>query len=480
MALLFMTSTRLKSRNLIGRGIALGFIAFVISSAFGPSAVVPCSYGQGGAGGGQAGMPAFNEPTFKERMYEAGGLPVREVREGAVILSVKVEGNQSVSENFILSQMQSREDRAFDKETFNRDIAALYRTQLFRKIDSYPTETPEGVHIRLVVSERPIIKSVEFLGNERVDEGPLKKYSGLQKGDPLDPLSLNSALGRLIQYYQDKGMNQVDIQIIKGLKPGEREVQFLIHEGPVERINTIRMIGNVEFKEDLLKHRIKSRDSRMGLTSFAGNKCSDAKLVDDRDGLLGYYRSLGYFDARVDYQKAYNEAGDFVDVTFVISEGKRYYINSVSIIGTKRYQPSELIPHMTMKSDAAFLQINKLKDEKFLRDLFGAQGHIFCDVEGEVVYQPNNNRVDIVYHVREGDVYRASDIRVNIDGDHTQRRVVLQPLRNLRPGQTIDSRELENGERRLRYSTIFNTDPSRGELPSVSVQPPERMEDDSF
>ena len=480
MALLFMTSTRLKSRNLIGRGIALGFIAFVISSAFGPNAVVPCSYGQGGAGGGQAGMPAFNEPTFKERMYEAGGLPVREVREGAVILSVKVEGNQSVSENFILSQMQSREDRAFDKETFNRDIAALYRTNLFRKIDSYPTETPEGVHIRLVVSERPIIKSVEFLGNERVDEGPLKKHSGLQKGDPLDPFSLNSARGRLIEYYQDKGMNQVDIQIIKGLKPGEREVQFLINEGPVERINTIRMIGNVEFKEDLLKHRIKSRDSRMGLTSFAGNKCSDAKLVDDRDGLLGYYRSLGYFDARVDYQKAYNEAGDFVDVTFVISEGKRYYINSVSIIGTKRYQPSELIPHMTMKSDAAFLQINKLKDEKFLRDLFGAQGHIFCDVEGEVVYQPNNNRVDIVYHVREGDVYRASDIRVNIDGDHTQRRVVLQPLRNLRPGQTIDSRELENGERRLRYSTIFNTDPSRGELPSVSVQPPERMEDDSF
>ena len=59
MALLFMTSTRLKSRNLIGRGLALGFIAFVISSAFGPSAVVPCSYGQGGAAdtGGGAGAP---------------------------------------------------------------------------------------------------------------------------------------------------------------------------------------------------------------------------------------------------------------------------------------------------------------------------------------------------------------------------------------------------------------------------------------
>lgn len=480
MALMFMIRSRLQRRARLIRGAALGIIGFAFSSTLGPNEMVPCAYGQGGAGGGQAGMPAFNEPTFKERMYEAGGLPVREVRDGAVILSVKVEGNQSVSENFILSQMQSREDRAFDKETFNRDIAALYRTNLFRKIDSYPTETPEGVHIRLVITERPIIQSVDFLGNERVDEGPLKKHSGLQKGDPLDPFSLNSARGRLIEYYQDKGMNQVDIQIIKGLKPGEREVQFLINEGPVERINSIHMIGNVEFSEDLLKARIKSRDSRMGLTSFFGNKCSDSKLAEDRDALLGYYRSLGYFDARVDYQKAYNEAGDFVDVTFVISEGNRYFINSVSIVGSKRYQPSELIPHMTMKSDAAFLQVNKMKDEKFLRDLLGAQGHIFCDVEGEVVYQPNNNRVDIVYHVREGDVYRASDVRVTIDGDHTQRRVVLQPLRNLRPGQIIDSRELENGERRLRYSTIFNTDPSRGDLPSVSVQPPERLEDDSF
>ncbi|MEI8212078.1 MAG: POTRA domain-containing protein [Planctomycetota bacterium] len=434
----------------------------------------------GGGGGGGAGMPAFNEPTFKERLYEAGGIPSREIAtEGSVILSVKVEGNQSISESFILSQMQSREDRAFDKETFNRDISALYRSSLFRKIDPYFTQTPEGVHIRLIVSERPIIRSVEFLGNERLEDGALKKHAGVQKGDPLDPISVNSAKSRLIEFYQDKGMNQVDVQIIKGLKPSDRDVQFLISEGPVERINSIRIIGNVAFTEELLKARIKSRDSRMGITMYIGNKCSDLKLNEDRDALLAYYRSLGYFDARVDYQKSYNEAGDFVDVTFVISEGERYTINSVSIVGMERYQPEELLPNMKMKSTNSFLQTNKLKDEKLLRDVFGAQGHIFCDVEGEVIYQPDH-RVDIIYRVREGDIYRASDIRVHIDGDFTKRHVVLQPLRNLRPGAIIDSRELENGERRLRYSTIFNTDPSRGEVPRIEVQPPEKVDDNDF
>jgi outer membrane protein insertion porin family len=375
--------------------------------------------------------------------------------------------------------MQSREDRAFDKETFNRDISALYRSSLFRKIDPYFTQTPEGVHIRLIVSERPIIRSVEFLGNERLEDGALKKHAGVQKGDPLDPISVNSAKSRLIEFYQDKGMNQDDVQIIKGLKPSDRDVQFLISEGPVERINSIRIIGNVAFTEELLKARIKSRDSRMGITMYIGNKCSDLKLNEDRDALLAYYRSLGYFDARVDYQKSYNEAGDFVDVTFVISEGERYTINSVSIVGMERYQPEELLPNMKMKSTNSFLQTNKLKDEKLLRDVFGAQGHIFCDVEGEVIYQPDH-RVDIIYRVREGDIYRASDIRVHIDGDFTKRHVVLQPLRNLRPGAIIDSRELENGERRLRYSTIFNTDPSRGEVPRIEVQPPEKVDDNDF
>ena len=421
--------------------------------------------------GGNGGMPAFSEPTFREKLYEAGGIAQRENHDGKMILSVSVEGNQSVSESFILSQMQSREDRPFDKETFNRDMSTLYRTNLFRKIDSYVDEAPQGVRLRLIVAERPIIQSVEFLGNERMNEGPLKKHAGIQKGDALDPISINSARGRLVELYQDKGMNQVDIQILKGLKPGERDVHFLINEGPVERVNSIRFVGNEAFGSDLLKARIKSRDSRGGVTKYIGNLCSDLKLAEDREALLGYYRSLGYFDAKVDFQKAYDPSGSFVDVTFVIYEGERYRISSVSISGTERYNPEELMPQMKLKPNEPFLLSKKMQDERLLLDVYGAQGHIFCEVEGEVVYQPEKQMVDIVYKVTEGDVYRASDVRVHIDGDFTRRHVVLQPLRNLRPAEIIDKRELDNGKRRLIYSTIFNTDPSRGEIPRIEVSP---------
>lgn len=447
----------------LGSGLAFGLLVSTASIGW-------C---QGPGSGPSGGMPAFNEPSFRERLYEAGGIADREVHNGKSILAVGIEGNQTVSDSFILSQMQSREDRPFDKETFNRDMGALYRTNLFRKIDSYIDETPEGIRLRLIVSERPIIRSVEFLGNERMNEGPLKKHAMLSKGDALDPISVNSAKGRLIELYKDKGMNQVDIQVAKGLRTGDRDVHFLINEGPVERVNSIQFFGNNEFSSELLKARIKSRDARSGLTKYVGNICSDLKLDEDRETLLGYYRALGYFDAKVDYQKSYNSEGDFVDVAFVIYEGDRYGVASVSIAGTERYNAEELLPSMKLKSQEPFLLTKKLQDERFLLDVYGAQGHIYCEVEGEVVYQPDKRMVDIVYKVKEGDVYRASDIRVHIDGDFTRRHVVLQPLRNLRPGEIIDKRELDAGRRRLVFSTIFNTDPSRGEVPRIEVSPVE-------
>ena len=447
----------------LGSGLAFGLLVSTASIGW-------C---QGPGSGPAGGMPAFSEPSFRERLYEAGGIADREVHNGKSILAVGIEGNQTVSDSFILSQMQSREDRPFDKETFNRDMGALYRTNLFRKIDSYIDETPEGIRLRLIVSERPIIRSVEFLGNERMNEGPLKKHAMLSKGDALDPISVNSAKGRLVELYKDKGMNQVDIQVAKGLRTGDRDVHFLINEGPVERVNSIQFFGNNEFSSELLKARIKSRDARSGVTKYVGNICSDLKLDEDRETLLGYYRALGYFDAKVDYQKSYNSEGDFVDVAFVIYEGDRYGVASVSIAGTERYNAEELLPSMKLKSQEPFLLTKKLQDERFLLDVYGAQGHIYCEVEGEVVYQPDKRMVDIVYKVKEGDVYRASDIRVHIDGDFTRRHVVLQPLRNLRPGEVIDKRELDAGRRRLVFSTIFNTDPSRGEVPRIEVSPVE-------
>ncbi len=438
-------------------------------------AVTPSlAFAQMGGPGGGDNAPAFFEPKFKDKLYESGGPRARQPKDGAIILSVTIEGNRTVSTNRIMSAIQSREDRVYDVDTLNRDIAELHRTNLFRKIEPQLAEVEHGVHIKLIVTENPIVNNVFFTGNQRIEDSQLRKQVGITKGDALDRISINSAKSRLREYYQDQGMSQATIDVASGLQTGQLDVEFVIKEGPVERIKSITFEGNKDFSSEELRVKISSRDSRwfVGRYLFNRNLASDFKIEGDVQALIAHYRKLGYFDARVNCRKDYDTSGAWVDLTFIIFEGYRYKVKSVSITGTKRYEPHELLPYMKSKEGEYFHMGNKAGDERFIYDLYGRQGHYFCEVTGELVYQPGNE-VDIIYTVNEGDIYRISDVRVHLEGEHTKERVLLHPLASIRPGSIINSKEMEGAERRLQHTTIFNNDPSQGIVPKLKVEPPE-------
>ncbi|MFN9789114.1 MAG: hypothetical protein ACK54R_05215, partial [Pirellulaceae bacterium] len=52
-------------------------------------------------GGGQ-NMPAFEDPSFRDKLWEAGGPAFRDARSGKMIVDVQIEGNQTVSEHKVL------------------------------------------------------------------------------------------------------------------------------------------------------------------------------------------------------------------------------------------------------------------------------------------------------------------------------------------------------------------------------------------
>ncbi|MDZ4848017.1 MAG: POTRA domain-containing protein [Pirellulaceae bacterium] len=435
--------------------------------------------GGGGAPGG-SNVPLFDEPKFRDRVYEAGG-PQFDSKSGLPILLVTIEGNATVSQHKIVSHMQSRIDRNYDQDTFNRDIGELYRTGLFEKIEPFihqtpEGETPQGVHIRLIVREKPTVKSVTFHGNQPIDDRQLKKHCGLDVGDPTGPSAVNAARSRILEYFQDQGFNNADVQVVSGNKPGERDIVFKISEGELERTWEIKFVGNVEFSSALLKAKIKSRDSRYGVTAYAFNKASPESAAEDKDRLLNYYRSLGYFDARVDHVIDYDDKGKWIYLTFVISEGKRYNVRNVEVAGNQYYKTDEIMPLFRIQKDEPFNQSKKNHDERLIRDLYGERGFIFADIVGQVKYLPEN-QVDILYSVAEGDVYRASDVRIHIEGDgHTKRDVVLTKIGDVRPGRIISSVDMEVGERNLAASSIFNINPADGGPPRIEVLPPDEVD----
>jgi outer membrane protein insertion porin family len=467
---------RLSIRTLIFTSIQFG-MALGLAGVF--SQYVLAQMG-GGGGGAQQSAPVFDDPTFRDRLYENGGPQFRDNKSGKLISSVVIEGNRTVSDHKILSHMQSRVDRIYDKDTFNRDIGELYRTGLFERIDpgfGY-SEDGQSVQIKLTVREKPTVKSVIFHGERGLNESQLRKHCGLDPGDPFSPSSVMAARNRLIEYYQDQGFNNADVRIVAGDKPGDRDVVFEISEGEVERIEEINFVGNKAFSSDLLKARIKSRDARMGVTRYIFNKASKESLDADREQLLKYYRSLGYFDARIDYALDYDDTGKWMYVTFVISEGEQYSVRKIELAGNQYFSSSEIMPLFKLHEDEPFNLGKKAYDERLIRDLYGEKGFIFADIVGQVKYLPEN-KVDILYNVAEGDIYRASDVRVHIEGDgYTKRNVVLTKMANIRPGSILSAPDIEQAERILQASSIFDTNPQNGGPPRIEVEPPDQANSD--
>jgi outer membrane protein insertion porin family len=434
------------------------------------------TYAQGSPDNIQSALPAFNEPSFKDRLYANGGPMIVDSKNGKRVAKVTIEGNQSISEHNILSRMETREERIFDMDVFSRDLAELHRTGYFQFVRPVISETEDCVELRLVVSERATIREVTFHGNQVYSDKKLLKYCGFQVGDPISPQTVLAARNRMEEFYRSEGFNQASVEAFEGSKPGDRKIVYRISEGELERVDNIEFVGNVAFSSELLQTKIQTKDSDFfipKISRYFRNKAILDKIEDDEIILTEYYRSLGYFDARIRHTRKYDASGKWVTLVFVISEGEPYNVRNVSIEGNQYYATEKIQPFLEVLPNTEYRQVKKINDERFLRDAYGTVGFIFADVVARLELEPETHMVDIVYEIDEGDIYRCSDVNIHINGDksYTKENVARNLMSDIRPGDIYDSVAITNAKRRLGSTQVFETNPANGEPPRLVIKP---------
>ena len=270
---------------------------------------------------------SIEQPDSIELLPSTGGDTDQDER----IVEVRIEGNETV-EISKLPQLNTRAGQIFDPQAIEEDVRTLHRTRKFIDVLPKYVRVRQGVVVVFTVVERPTLRYVKFVGNERVTTRTLRKKAEIDVGDSIDSYVVEEARRRVESYYHEKGYDKARVTTVEGTKPGDRGAVFLVDEGRSRKSFWTTFVGNTIATDARLLTQIKSKP---GFFWFLGGDVDHEKIDADVDTLTAYYRSLGFFQARVGREvQVLNGIGrDWALLTFVINEGPRYRVRNVSFLG---------------------------------------------------------------------------------------------------------------------------------------------------
>ncbi len=402
--------------------------------------------------------------------------PSHETASEPQVVDVRIEGSRQTPDEEILRQIHTRPGRPYDAEEIEDDVRRLSGTRKFVEVNPRYQDVPGGRIVIFEVIERPVLRYVKFVGNQKTltstwkSKKNLLKEAGIKPGDALDPFAVEEGRRRIEEHYRDKGYSQVRVTIAEGTETSDRGAIYVINEGPKKRVLWTNFVGNTVARDAKLRTKIQSKP---GIFWIFNGDLNRKKLEEDKERLTDYYRGLGYFRAKVSVLPP-DPTKSWQLMTFVIDEGPRYVVRNVSFVGNAKIPTEKLAGKLKLQGGEFFNQAKMRSDRASIRDQYGAVGHIFADVEPDLRFFPEPGQLDIVYNIREGKPYRVGRINVDILGEnpHTRISTVLNRL-SLAPGDLVDVRELRASERRLKASGLFEHDPMRGISPQIVVRPPE-------
>ncbi len=298
------------------------------------------------------------------------------------VSKVDFEGNTSIASDKIRPKLLSRVGEPLVQTTVETDLKTLMGTRWFSEVRYYLDESPAGSGqwaLVFVVREMPVLTKVVFRGRKAVSLKEIDDTTLLKAGNRADAARARLAIGRILRLYHEKGYDLAAVTLLEGGNVGDARVVIEIFEGPKVKIGEINIAGNHFASAAQLKTRIGTGEQILGRY---GNYHSD-RLDDDRQKLIDYYYSQGFFEVKVTPVTRPGAEQGLVDLTFVISEGTRYCVRKVIIEGNTSIRSDELRKDLELRSGKPFTRAMKEADKNRFLLRYGAIGFIDAQIKSE-------------------------------------------------------------------------------------------------
>lgn len=379
------------------------------------------------------------------------------------VTKLQFEGLVISTQAYVRSIVQTSEGSPFDETVAAEDVARLEATRKFSTASYRSEVTAAGVVVTFVVTEFPSVRSISFTGNVKFSDKALLKKIDVKEGAPLDMFAVRQGAEAILEMYRDEGYGQAVVGYDDALLRESGELLYQIEEGPRVRVRKITFEGNDNIDKAEL---VKKVTTKTYLWIFRDGKFDEDAVEADAANLQGYYREQGYLDSRVSYQVDTPDDPEKLQLTFLISEGTRYSVESIGFRGNTLLNDDELRAMLTLEVGAPILESKLDADVKAIRKHYADDGYIFSTVRPIRVFSDEPDKVQVTIDIEEGSQYNVG--RIVVRGNERTRDKVIRREMELFPGEVFNLSKAQQSEKNLQSSRLFS---------SASVSPVGDQED---
>jgi len=363
-----------------------------------------------------------------------------------VIKDIHVEGSRRVHDAVILGRVKSTVGSTFNPSLLSEDIRAIFGLGFFDDVQLRVEDFEGGVKVVFVVTERPFVRDVDFVGHKKADRETLQEKIDIKLGSVYNPVDVQRAVEKLRDYYEDEGYFEVQITPnVEKFSDGDVRLVFSIVEGRQMTIDTIVFRGNKGLTDAQLKDAMETKERQYFILR---GKVQRQRLDSDVDRIIAAYNDNGYIQARVEStDTAIDRELARVTITIVVVEGPQFRVGTVQITGVTLLPEREIVRQIKFKAGDVF-SVGKVRDSvQGILNLYSTIGRASADVNPKRDQLAATNQINVTFEVSEGpEVYVE---RINISGNVRSEDKILRRELPLREGDLYTLQKRERARQKL-------------------------------
>ncbi|MDA8242908.1 MAG: outer membrane protein assembly factor BamA, partial [Elusimicrobia bacterium] len=372
------------------------------------------------------------------------------------VAEAAVKGNVNLKPKTVIKAGKARKGRVYMKDFVQDDIEAILALGSVDKVSVDIAKVPgaevpeklaraagvtEAVRVTYIVTEKPIIRSLEVSGNKGLSKGRVKDEMTLKKKDYFDELKVREDLIKIADMYREKGYIdiQTDYEVKFDSAASACDLTIKLKEGNKARVADVRINGAEGFPVKKLVKKFKNRPKKI---------YAPQELSSDIEKLKEFYKNNGYADFSVDRTSTtFNENRSSATIDITITEGKKIKFGGTYFSGNSVYLPSDLLPLVEYRRGKYFSQ-EKLDDTvRALQDKYADKGYLKAVIVPQRSFIEATGETDITFLITENSQIYVDHI--DVEGNKATKTYVLRREITQKEREVFSSSKIRRSQEKI-------------------------------